>query len=163
MKKDLYRRPVHRYYDTIHPKLLGLSFAINWIGFFIVIYFTCIIAWCLTFFFYSFNDPFPWAPTNGETIQSALISTDYFNKEFLHKSGGLFEIHSYLPWIMISMVIIIGLTFVVIYEGLDSAKYTIYFLVPFSYFLITILFIKGLTLDGNYIKSHNFLFEINID
>ena len=111
MKKGLYRRPVHRYYDTIHPKLLGLSFAINGIVFFIVIYFTCIIAWCLTFFFYSFNDPFPWAPTNGETIQSALISTDYFNKEFLHKSGGLFEIHSYSPWIMLSMIITIGLTF----------------------------------------------------
>lgn len=93
----------------------------------------------------------PWLPRDGESVQSALISSDYFNNEFLHKSDGLFDIHSYSPWIMLSMVIVIGLTFMTIYEGLDTAKYTVYVLVPFPYFLITILFIKGLTLEGNYL------------
>ena len=75
---QLYRRAVHRYFDTIHPRLLGLSFAVNSIVYFIAIYYMCLIAWCLTFFFYSFKDPLPWAPQEGESIQSSLISNEYF-------------------------------------------------------------------------------------
>ena len=75
---QLYRRAVHRYFDTIHPRLLGLSFAVNSIVYFIAIYYMCLIAWCLTFFFYSFKDPLPWAPQEDESIQSSLISNEYF-------------------------------------------------------------------------------------
>ena len=69
----------------------------------------------------------------------------------MRKSEGLFDIHSYSLWMMLSMVIVMGITFAIIYEGLDTAKYTVYFIVPFPYILITILFIKGLTLEGNYL------------
>ena len=34
---QMYRRAVHRYFDTIHPRLLGLSFAINLIIYLIAI------------------------------------------------------------------------------------------------------------------------------
>lgn len=42
---QLYRRAVHRYFDTIHPRLLGLGFAINLVSFFIMVYYMCIVAW----------------------------------------------------------------------------------------------------------------------
>ena len=74
-----------------------------------------------------------------------------FNSEFLHKSSGLLDISSYSHWIMLSMVIATCITFAIIYEGLDTAQNTVYFIVPLPYILITILFIKGLTLEGNYL------------
>jgi len=42
---QIYRRAIHRYYDIIHPRLLGLSFGISAIIFFIAVYYNCLIAW----------------------------------------------------------------------------------------------------------------------
>jgi len=36
---QVYRRAIHRYYDIIHPRLLGLSFGISSILFFIALYY----------------------------------------------------------------------------------------------------------------------------
>lgn len=87
-----------------------------------------------------------------------MVSGNYFKNEFLNKSSGLFDIASYSPWIMLAMVIVIVLNFLIIYEGLDTAKNAVYVIVPLPYLLITILFIKGLTLDGNTI-GWEFLFK----
>lgn len=123
----------------------------------------------MTFFFYSFRSPLPWSVQDGESSQNTMISNSYFENEFLHKTGGLFEIYSHSLWIMISMTIVTAISFGIIYKGLDTAKYTVYFLVPFPYIMITILFVKGLTLDGNYLGwiylfkpdwSHLFTFQI---
>ena len=105
----------------------------------------------MTFFFYSFKSPLPWAPKEDSIVENSLMSNSYFENEFLHKTDGLFDLRSYSLWMMLSMIIVSAISFAIIYEGLDTAKYTVYFLVPFPYILITILFIKGLTLDGNYI------------
>jgi SNF family Na+-dependent transporter len=42
---QIYRRAIHKYYDIIHPRLLGLSFGISAILFFIAVYYMCLIAW----------------------------------------------------------------------------------------------------------------------
>ena len=57
----------------------------------------------MTFFFYSFSDPLPWAPKEGDT-EFNLMSNAYFEKEFLQKTDGLFDIRSYSFWLMLSMV-----------------------------------------------------------
>ena len=100
---QLYRRAIHRCYDTIHPRLIGLGFAVNSISGFITIYYMTVVAWWMTFFLYSFRDPFPWAPKEGD-IENSLMSNSYFEKEFLHKTDGLLDIRSYSIWMMISMV-----------------------------------------------------------
>lgn len=47
------------------------------------------------------------------------------------------------------MVVVTALTFATIFKGIASAKYAVYIMVPLPYFLLTILFIKGFTLEGH--------------
>jgi len=47
------------------------------------------------------------------------------------------------------MIIVTSLTFATIYKGIASAKYAVYVLVPLPYFLLTVLLIKGMTLEGH--------------
>lgn len=93
----------------------------------------------------------PWAPAAGSSIAQALVSDKYFYEDFLGKSDGLFDITGYQFWIAFSFVVLAIINFLIIYEGIDTSKYTVYFIVPLPYILMSVLFIKGLTLEGNYI------------
>lgn len=65
------------------------------------------------------------------------------------RSTGLFDINSYSIGIMFSFVVVSTFTFFTIYKGIDTAKYVVYIMVPLPYILMTILFIKGLSLEGH--------------
>mmetsp|Transcript_19886 Transcript_19886/g.22195 ORF Transcript_19886/g.22195 Transcript_19886/m.22195 type:complete len:368 (+) Transcript_19886:24-1127(+) len=155
---QVYRRAIHRYYDIIHPRLLGVSFGISAILFFIATYYMCLISWCFSFLLMSFQDPLPWAPKEGQSDLDALTGEGYFINEFLNRSTGLFDISSYNPIILISFAAVSALIFLTVFKGIHTAKYVVYFVVPLPYFLLTILFIKGLTLEGNTI-GWAFLFK----
>lgn len=93
----------------------------------------------------------PWAPKGGKSIHDSFVSDKFFTDEFLLRSEGLFDINNYSFWIMLSMVVVTSMTFSIIYEGIATAKYVVYVLVPLPYILLTVLMIKGFTLQGNYI------------
>ncbi|CAI2364268.1 unnamed protein product [Moneuplotes crassus] len=145
---QMYRKALHRYYDTIHPKLLGLSFTVAAICFFIATYYLCLIGWCFAFFLNSFQDPLPWAPKVDEDGKVDEFSNRYFVNEFLDKSDSLFDIRSYNPTIMISLVLMMSFVFFTLYRGIHSAKYVSYFVVPLPYFILAVFFVKGLTMEG---------------
>jgi len=145
---QLYRYEIHRFFDTIHPRLLGLSFGVGAILFFIAVYYACLIAWCFTYLILSFQSPLPWSPTAGMTIQESLVSDDYFVNKFLGRSDGLFDIDGYQGWIALSFIIVSVITFLIIYEGIDTSKYSVYITVPLPYIILTVLFIKGMSLEG---------------
>jgi hypothetical protein len=42
---QIYRFEIHRFYDFVHPRMLGLSFGISGILFFIAVYYMGLIAW----------------------------------------------------------------------------------------------------------------------
>lgn len=154
---QIYRRGIHRYYDLIHPRLLGLSYGIAVIVFFIAVYYMCLIAWCFTYFMYSFYDPLPWAPKEGQSEHDYFVSDSYFVTEFLKRSDSLFDITSYSPSIAFAFLVVSGLTYFTIYEGIQTAKYAVYIMVPLPYIILTVLFIKGLTLEGN-VEGWKYLF-----
>ena len=60
----------------------------------------------------------------------------------------MFDLESYNPSIVLSFIIVSAITYFTIYKGLDTAKYVVYITVPLPYFLLTVLFIKGITLEG---------------
>ena len=98
---------------------------------------------------FSFQNPLPWVPTDGTPLSEAITSDEYFIEKFLNRSDGLFDIQGYQPWIALSFLIVSVITFLIIYKGIDTAKYTVYLTVPLPYILITIFFFKGMTLEGN--------------
>jgi solute carrier family 6 amino acid transporter-like protein 5/7/9/14 len=50
--------------------------------------------------------------------------------------------------IALSFLAVSLITYLTIYRGIDSAKYVVYITVPLPYILMTVLFIKGMTLEG---------------
>ena len=66
----------------------------------------------------------------------------------MNKSTGLLDINSYQPLIVISLFVVTGLTLIIVYRGIDSARNYVYVLILLPYFLLLILLIKGITLPG---------------
>ncbi|KAL4722260.1 hypothetical protein ACLX1H_011042, partial [Fusarium chlamydosporum] len=48
-------------YNSISKRLKGTGFALNYVGFVVVIYFVPILAWAMVYFQKSFTSPLPWA------------------------------------------------------------------------------------------------------
>ncbi|CAI2364254.1 unnamed protein product [Moneuplotes crassus] len=145
---QMYKKALHRYYDSIHPKLVGLSITVAMINFFLALFYMCLISWCFSFLINSFQDPLPWAPKLNEDGNISEFSSDYFIKEFLDKSDSMFDIRSYNPTIMFSFIAMMAFIFFSLYRGIHSAKYLTYVIVPLPYFILTVFFVKGLTLEG---------------
>jgi SNF family Na+-dependent transporter len=116
-----------------------------------------LLAWCFNFLIFSFQSPLPWAVTKDESQQGKFWNDNYFRDDFLHISEGVFDINTHIPWIMVSFICVTILTFSTIFKGMDSAKLAVYVIIPLPYFIMFILFLKGLTLRGNYI-GWNYLF-----
>lgn len=155
---QLYRYEVSKFYDFVHPRLFSLSVAINCIIFFISVYYMGLVAWCFTFLMYSFQTPLPWTPNGGMTVAESIVSEGYFINTFLKRSEGLFDMSGYRPDVAIAFLVMIVVVFIIIFKGIDTSKYSVYIVVPLPYILLTIMFIKGLTLPGNYI-GWAFLFK----
>lgn len=49
---------------------------------------------------------------------------------------------------MFSFVVVSAITYFTVYKGFDTAKYVVYITVPLPYLLLTVLFFKGITLEG---------------
>ncbi|CAI2386899.1 unnamed protein product [Moneuplotes crassus] len=145
---QMYKKALHRYYDSIHPKLTGLSITVAMINFFFALFQLCLISWCFSFLINSFQDPLPWAPKLDEDGNISEFSSDYFIKEFLDKSDSMFDIRSYNPTIMFSSIIMVAFVFFSLYRGIHSAKYLSYVIVPLPYFILGVMFVKGITLEG---------------
>jgi solute carrier family 6 amino acid transporter-like protein 5/7/9/14 len=62
--------------------------------------------------------------------------------------------------IALSFLAVSLITYLTIYKGINSAKYVVYITVPLPYILMTVLFIKGLTLEG---KSIGWIFLFKPD
>jgi SNF family Na+-dependent transporter len=77
-----------------------------------------------------------------------LTTNTFFVDKFLGRSEGLLDITSYQPMIALSFCVVSLITYLTIYEGIKTAKYSIYITVPLPYILMTVLFIKGMTLEG---------------
>jgi len=153
---QLFKKALHRYYDSINPKFLGLSAAISTVCFFTSIFLTTLLAWCINFLILSFQDPLPWdAQNEGPGV---FWKEGYFKNELLHISEGIEDMNYIVFWIAFSFLISWVVNYMVIYKSLVSIGYAVYVLIPLPYFLLFVLFIRGVTLEGFY-NGWIYLFE----
>lgn len=103
----------------------------------IVLYYSVIISWCLNFLFFSFD--LSWG--NNPDI--------FFNKYFLIKSSGPFDIGSIRIPILISLATVWILNWIIVFKGIRKGleKANKVFM-PFLFLLMTIIVIWGLQLPG---------------
>lgn len=154
----LYRRTLHTYFDVIDSRFIGVSFAVATIVFFMSVYYNCLLAWSCNFFLFAFQKELPWAIHENDELGTGVFWNEgYFKEDFLHISGDLLTIDEYVPWIIVSFLIVTILTYITIFKSLESAGIAVYIIIPLAYVILFVLFVKGQFLEGKTI-GWTFLF-----
>ncbi|XP_057325317.1 sodium- and chloride-dependent transporter XTRP3 isoform X1 [Microplitis mediator] len=158
-------------WNTIHPCLGGIGISSCIVAFFVTIYYNIIIAWCFFYFFnsltavgriFSLNkdksmeDTLMWADcprndTSGQEIEECAksSSTAYFwYRVTLDASPSIEEGMDLKWWIVLCLLLSWITVFFIVMKGIQSSGKIIYFTSLFPYIVLTIFFIRGITLKG---------------
>lgn len=146
-------------WNKVHPLMGGVGLASAVTSYMVAIYYNAIIMWCFFYLFHSFTSPLPWAVCPTETIAPNVTRivpecdlagpTSYFwYREALDVSPGI-EYSNGIKWKMLLCLLFAWLIiYFCIYKGIKSSGKVVYFTATFPYIVLTIFFIRGLTLRG---------------
>jgi len=119
------------------------------LGFIIITFYAVVLAWCMSFLYYSvqgiFTGSLPWASTGAEGVQVAQKS---FYQNYLHKHDSLS-----LGGIQWPIVGVLALTWLAmhlcIFRGVRLLSKVVMWTVPLPWLMLLILTIRGITLNGS--------------
>ncbi|GFG38224.1 hypothetical protein Cfor_12220, partial [Coptotermes formosanus] len=150
-------------WNTIHPWLGGIGIASCVVTFFVALYYNVIITWC---FYYLFNSlqvthvcwysasPLPWAycpEVNGTAVAECAKSSEtaYFWYRTTLDAAPDIDNNGGLKWWIVTLLLFAWLiVFFIVMKGIQSSGKVVYFTSMFPYLVLTIFFIKGLSLKG---------------
>lgn len=155
-------------WNKVCPPLKGIGYAMLIINFYILSYYNTIIAWSIHYCIASFRATVPWTYCNNAwntrncyslhddktlniTHNTSFSSADeYFERRMLksHLSPNINHLGS-LQWELVgcSMIVFL-LIYLSIFKGVKTAGKAIWFTALVPYFVLIILLIRSLTLDG---------------
>ena len=118
------------------------------LSFVIITYYAVILAWCLSFLYYSvvgiFQGSLPWA---GEGMEGVEKANRFFEVEYLNKGEG-FSLGR-LQWhIVLALVITWAAMYLCICRGVKTVSKVVLWTVPLPWLMLLVLTIRGLTLEG---------------
>ncbi|XP_073987596.1 sodium-dependent neutral amino acid transporter B(0)AT3 [Rhodnius prolixus] len=142
-------------WNTIHPWLGGLGVASCTVTFFVALYYNVIITWCFYYLFNSFQTPLPWStcPTtlNGTIVPECDKSSEtayFWYRTTLDVSPSINETGGLKWWIVLCLLLAWVVVFFIVMKGIQSSGKVVYFTSLFPYIVLTIFFIRGITLKG---------------
>ena len=108
------------------------------------------MAWSFSFLFDSFKDPLPWINPEAKSASNLqnLWNPNYFYGKVLNRSGGADEPGGLVGPMVWCMFLSYILTYISVWRGFKSTGKMVYISCILPYIILTILFLKGLTLDG---------------
>lgn len=125
-------------FRKIHPRARGLGFLGIAASFIIVVYYAIVMAWSLYYFLQSFSAELPWQDS----------AKTYFYAEVLDLSEGIGVAGNMNWWLVACLAVVWSLIFLCIHEGVNSVGKVVMVTVPLPIFLLVVLFIRGITLEG---------------
>ncbi|GMT15082.1 hypothetical protein PFISCL1PPCAC_6379, partial [Pristionchus fissidentatus] len=156
------------------PLFKGVGIGNVVIAFMCIAYFCVIVSWAVFYMISSFNSTFPWETCNNwwntanclsgnenATVANALrlklkllnqtteTSVEQFwEKRVLYQTDSIDEFGG-IQWELLTIMFFAWLIiYFALWKGITSARKFVYFCALFPYFLIFVLLIRGLTLDG---------------
>ncbi|XP_031622432.1 sodium-dependent neutral amino acid transporter B(0)AT3 isoform X2 [Contarinia nasturtii] len=140
-------------WNTIHPWLGGIGISSCIVTLFVTLYYNVVITWCFFYLLNSFRIELPWAkcPLFNETTTEpeCKSSTTYFwyhttldASPSMEDSGGL------KWWIVLCLFAAWAIVFLIVMKGIQSSGNIVWFTSLFPYIVLTIFFIRGITLEG---------------
>lgn len=139
----------HRY-AIISKRWWGLSIAQILVCFFTLLYYITLMAWSVAFFFGAFRSPMPWIKEGADqaTVVENLWNSDYFYKDILQLSSGIDTMGGLVWYLVLCLFISYVITYFAAWKGLKSTGKIVYVSCLLPYVMLTILLIKGFTLEG---------------
>ncbi|XP_040565853.1 sodium-dependent neutral amino acid transporter B(0)AT3 [Lepeophtheirus salmonis] len=144
-------------WSSVRPWLGGIGFGSAVISTLVGLYYNVIIAWCIYYLFNSFGTSLTWASCPMDplfpntTVRECEISseTQYFWYRNTLDITPSIEINGGIRWWMLICLIISWLLiYAIISKGIQSSGKVVYFTALFPYLVLTIFFIRGITLNG---------------
>ncbi|KAL1115171.1 hypothetical protein AAG570_007202 [Ranatra chinensis] len=142
-------------WNTIHPWLGGMGVASCTVTFFVALYYNVIITWCFYYLFNSFQSPLPWAECpkldNGTVVPECDKSSEtayFWYRTTLDVSPSMDETGGLKWWIVLCLLLAWLIVFFIVMKGIQSSGKVVYFTSMFPYIVLTIFFIRGITLKG---------------
>ncbi|XP_059471296.1 sodium-dependent neutral amino acid transporter B(0)AT3 isoform X2 [Neocloeon triangulifer] len=142
-------------WNIVHPWLGGLGIASCVVTFFVALYYNVIITWCFYYLFNSFQYPLPWAEcpltANGTKVEECELSSEtayFWYRQTLDVSPSMDDSGGLKWWIVLCLLLAWTVVFFIVMKGIQSSGKVVYFTSLFPYVVLTIFFIRGITLKG---------------
>ncbi|KAG7213955.1 hypothetical protein KM043_003148 [Ampulex compressa] len=148
-------------WNTIHPWLGGIGIASCIVTFFVALYYNVIITWCFYYLFNSleavtinFGEPLPWAKCpekGGKPVEECLKSSEtayFWYRTTLDAAPSIEEGQTLKWWIVLCLLLSWVVVFFIVMKGIQSSGKVVYFTSMFPYLVLTIFFVRGITLRG---------------
>ncbi|XP_043644058.1 sodium-dependent neutral amino acid transporter B(0)AT3 isoform X1 [Drosophila teissieri] len=142
-------------WNTIHPWLGGIGISSCIVTLFVALYYNVIITWVFFYLFNSFRYPLPWSscPLNGtgfelEECAKSSETTYFWYRTTLDAAPSMDEPGGLKWWIVLCLMLSWTIVFFIVMKGIQSSGKVVYFTSLFPYIVLTIFFIRGITLRG---------------
>ncbi|KAH8304397.1 sodium-dependent neutral amino acid transporter B(0)AT3 [Drosophila kikkawai] len=142
-------------WNTIHPWLGGIGISSCIVTLFVALYYNVIITWVFFYLFNSFRYPLPWStcPTNStgfelEECAKSSETTYFWYRTTLDAAPSMDEPGGLKWWIVLCLLLSWTIVFFIVMKGIQSSGKVVYFTSLFPYIVLTIFFIRGITLRG---------------
>ncbi|OXA63882.1 sodium- and chloride-dependent transporter XTRP3 isoform X2 [Folsomia candida] len=145
-------------WNMIHASIGGIGIASTIVAFLVGLYYNVIITWCFFFLFQSFRSPLPWASCPTVEIGNVTVPVPecvkssetayYWYREALDISPSIDETGGIKWWMALCLLLAWVFVYFIIMRGVKSAGWVIYFTACFPYVVLTIFFVRGITLRG---------------
>ncbi|XP_046738480.1 sodium- and chloride-dependent transporter XTRP3 isoform X2 [Diprion similis] len=141
-------------WNTIHPWLGGIGIASCIVTFFVALYYNVIIAWCFYYLVNSLQEPLPWETcpmVNNKSVEECAKSSEtayFWYRTTLDAAPSIEDGQGLKWWIVVCLLISWIIVFFIVMKGIQSSGKVVYFTSMFPYLVLTIFFIRGITLKG---------------
>jgi len=134
--------------------------------FFFTVYYITLMAWSFSYFFDSFKDPLPWMKgattlaeindkvnalkkSDKEIKSGDLWNPDYFYKNTLNRSDSITDAGAPQGFLVFCLFLSYVYAYFSAWKGIKSTGKMVWVTCTLPYFILTVLVIKGLTLEGS--------------
>ncbi|GFT10673.1 sodium-dependent neutral amino acid transporter B(0)AT2 [Nephila pilipes] len=146
-------------WNYVSPYMGGIGITSAVVSFNVALYYNTIIAWCLYYFFQSFQSPLPWSECPrqvGPNHTWILVPecqksspTEYFwYRQTLDISGDIESPEAFNWRIALCLLLAWFFCYLCMAKGIASSGKVVYVTATFPYLVLVIFFFRGITLDG---------------
>ncbi|OXU18865.1 hypothetical protein TSAR_016329 [Trichomalopsis sarcophagae] len=141
-------------WNTIHPWLGGIGIASCIVTFFVTLYYNVIITWCFYYLFNSFREPLLWSECpkiDNKPVEECAKSSEtayFWYRTTLDAAPSIDDGQGLKWWIVLCLLLSWFVVFCIMMKGIQSSGKVVYFTSLFPYLVLTIFFIRGITLKG---------------